>query len=289
MSSTAAVAGPSQALLGEIATGELFSRFRDAFYQTSRLQLRLVPERPMGTDSTGAGVISLYIPVNASGSIFGYLMLDPFTLRPEDNESDPLSRDAMFPEAADTVETAVRPTRPRHTPATLPSLNPRLAGAAETMLRLFALQLGEHAEKRWVHQMAVEPLIVRKAREYIADHLGEPLSLDQAAAFAGASLCNFCKVFKKSTGLTFTAFVNQARVEEAKRLLLLPHRAVTEVAFQSGFQSLSQFNRCFKKLVSVSPRGYREAQGQSMRRHPQDPRSNPDGKMASSGHRRKKP
>jgi len=265
MNSTPAAAVPSHGLLEEIATGELFRRFRDAFHHTSRLQLRLVPRRPERAGGPVRGTISLCIPIRGGGMTCGYLMLEPFTLCPDGGESGPPAHEAAFSE---TAGPQARFAHPRSGSTPLPALDRRFANAAETLLRLFALQLGEHAEKLMLHHMAMEPLMVRKAREYIAGHLGTPLTLGRVAGHAGASTCNFCKVFKKSTGLTFTAFVARARVEEAKRLLDLPHLTVTEVAYRAGFQSLSQFNRSFKKLVLVSPRGYREARcRQSMHRN----------------------
>ena len=69
----------------------------------------------------------------------------------------------------------------------------------------------------------------------------------------------FCKVFKKSTGLNFTDYLSRVRVENAKRLLLNPNARVSEVAFDIGFTSITNFNRTFKQLVGQSPSDYREA------------------------------
>ena len=72
---------------------------------------------------------------------------------------------------------------------------------------------------------AAEPPAVSKARAFIAEHLGEPLSLTQVARAANMSAFYFCKIFKGATGLTFTDYVARARVEKTKQLLLNPERA----------------------------------------------------------------
>jgi AraC-like DNA-binding protein len=71
------------------------------------------------------------------------------------------------------------------------------------------------------------------------------------------SVFYFCKVFKKATGLTFTEYLSKVRVLKAQTLLENPHARVAEVAFAAGFQSLTHFNRIFRKLTGHSPTAYR--------------------------------
>ena len=65
-------------------------------------------------------------------------------------------------------------------------------------------------------------------------------------------------MFKKETGLTFTAYLARTRIEMVKQLLLDPHRRVSEAAYAAGFQSLSQFNRVFRRFVGETPSAHRE-------------------------------
>jgi AraC-like DNA-binding protein len=65
-------------------------------------------------------------------------------------------------------------------------------------------------------------------------------------------------VFKAATGVTFTDYVSRARVEKTKQLLLNPNMRISEAAFETGFQSLSQFNRVFRRIEGQSPSDYRE-------------------------------
>ena len=63
----------------------------------------------------------------------------------------------------------------------------------------------------------------------------------------------FSEIFKKATGINFVEYVARLRVEKARNLLQNPDRRISEVAFEVGFQSLSQFNRAFKKHAGMTP------------------------------------
>jgi AraC-like DNA-binding protein len=58
--------------------------------------------------------------------------------------------------------------------------------------------------------------------------------------------------------MTFTDYVARVRVEKVKNLLLDPNKRVSEAAYEAGFQSLSQFNRVFRRIAGASPSHYRE-------------------------------
>lgn len=131
----------------------------------------------------------------------------------------------------------------------------------EAMLRLvasFAQHLSLIANELMIAQSSGEPPSVVKARAFIAANLGEELCLEQVARAAGMSPFYFCKVFKASTGVTFTNYVARARVEATKQLLLNPNTRVSEAAYEAGFQSLSQFNRVFRRIEGQSPSTYRD-------------------------------
>jgi AraC-like DNA-binding protein len=111
-----------------------------------------------------------------------------------------------------------------------------------------------------------EPLMVLKAREYITKNRRQSLSLTEVASVSGASVFHFCKVFKKTTGLTFTDYVARVRLEDAKTQLLNPSRRISEVAYDVGFRSLTQFNRVFKRVFGQSPTEFRAHLGPNNRR-----------------------
>ena len=131
----------------------------------------------------------------------------------------------------------------------------------ESMVRLvsvFGLQLASLSNQVMVQEATAEPPAITKARGFIAEHLTAELSLNEVAQAVGMSGFYFCKVFRRSTGLTFTDYLARTRIERVKQMLLNPHTRVSEAAYDSGFQSLSQFNRVFRRIVGEAPSAYRD-------------------------------
>ena len=126
------------------------------------------------------------------------------------------------------------------------------------LLDVFAQHLATLSNELMVQKAAVEPPAVTKARAYIAEHQDGEIALGDVARAANMSGFYFCKVFKKATGLSFTDYLARTRTERVKQLLLNPHTRVSEAAYAAGFQSLSQFNRVFRRIVGESPSDYRD-------------------------------
>lgn len=125
------------------------------------------------------------------------------------------------------------------------------------MLVIFAQHLAMLGNQLFIQQKNAEPPIIRRAKEYIEEHHTEDLSLARAAKAVNMSTFYFCKMFKKVTGINFTDYLSRVRIEKAKNLLLNPNLRVSEIAFEVGFQSLTHFNRVFKKILGQSPTDYR--------------------------------
>jgi AraC-like DNA-binding protein len=87
---------------------------------------------------------------------------------------------------------------------------------------------------------------------YIEENFATKIDINDMAKLTHLTHAAFCRYIKKMTLMTFTEFVNQYRINHAKKLLLLDN-TVTEVCFQCGFESLSYFNRVFKKVTTFSP------------------------------------
>lgn len=104
-----------------------------------------------------------------------------------------------------------------------------------------------------------EPVQIWKARKFIEEHSGEELSLKKVAKTASISANHLSEKFKQVTSVNFVDYIALTRFEKACNLLLNSNRRISEIAFAVGFQSLSQFNRVFKRLSGKSPSEYRAA------------------------------
>ncbi len=125
------------------------------------------------------------------------------------------------------------------------------------LLSIFAQHLAILSNQLVVQEEHAEAPAISRARIYITDKHADDLSLDEVAKAVNMSAFYFCKMFKKSTGMTFTDYLARVRVEKVRNLLLNPHKRISEAAFEAGFQSLSQFNRVFRKIAGEAPTAYR--------------------------------
>jgi AraC-like DNA-binding protein/ligand-binding sensor protein len=136
-------------------------------------------------------------------------------------------------------------------------VTPKEHDAAIKLLTIFAQHLSMVSNQVFIQRENAEPPVITKARNFIAEHQTEDLSLTQVAKAVNMSSYYFCKMFKKIVGINFTDYVARVRIEKSKNLLLNPNLRVSEIAFEVGFQSLTHFNRVFKKILGQSPTEYR--------------------------------
>jgi AraC-like DNA-binding protein len=98
---------------------------------------------------------------------------------------------------------------------------------------------------------------VRAAMERIECSCDEPLALADLAAEVGWSQFHFLRTFRRVTGTTPHQYLLAARLRLATRLLLDTDRPITQIAYEAGFQDLSNFVRTFHRTTGKSPRAYR--------------------------------
>ncbi|MGF7039280.1 AraC family transcriptional regulator [Mucilaginibacter lappiensis] len=92
---------------------------------------------------------------------------------------------------------------------------------------------------------------------YIMRHYNKSITLDEVAQIAHMTPESFCRYFKKHTGHTFISFLNEVRINEAcKKLIAHKFENINTVAYQCGFNSITNFNRVFKYVIGSSPRDY---------------------------------
>jgi AraC-like DNA-binding protein len=149
-------------------------------------------------------------------------------------------------------------------------IGPRLKQLAslnefEQFLELLAIlnTLSASVEKELLHAEPVKNQFNARDKDrldsvygFIDMHYQQRISIEEVAGVSHLSGPAFCRYFKKMTRLTFTQFVNHYRIDKAKKLLL-SGKNVTETCFLSGFESLSYFNRTFKKITGMNPISFR--------------------------------
>jgi AraC-like DNA-binding protein len=93
--------------------------------------------------------------------------------------------------------------------------------------------------------------------DYIHENYDKKPDVNDIASIVNLSTAAFCRYFKKQTNMTFTEFVNQYRITQAKTLLLKDHN-VSEVGYAVGFESISYFNKLFKSLIGETPSSFKK-------------------------------
>jgi len=108
-----------------------------------------------------------------------------------------------------------------------------------------------------LNAVSISNTYIRKAIDYIHDHLGEDLTLDDVANHVGLSKCYFCTQFKKDMKMSFTDYLNYVRIQKSKYLLCNTDKSVLDIAITVGFNSQSYFTTLFKKHTGLSPMEFR--------------------------------
>lgn len=100
-------------------------------------------------------------------------------------------------------------------------------------------------------------LRINKVFIYIRENFPTKLSLKQASEMVHLSESAFCKFFKRVTGRTFSDYINEIRISRACELLLETDKPIELIAFETGFESQTYFNRIFLRKKTITPRQYR--------------------------------
>ncbi|GAB3644217.1 AraC family transcriptional regulator [Spirosoma arcticum] len=99
---------------------------------------------------------------------------------------------------------------------------------------------------------------ISRVCQYVEEHYTQPIDVRAVADLASLTVPAFCRYFKRMTHLTFTDFVNEYRVNQARRLLHSA-RTIADVSTEVGFNNLSHFNKTFRAVTGQTPGMYRKA------------------------------
>ncbi|MEO9484836.1 MAG: AraC family transcriptional regulator [Ekhidna sp.] len=140
----------------------------------------------------------------------------------------------------------------------IPSTN-NLALIIEFLSILKYLMMDDFAEKLSYNQRSMsenQGQRMNAVMQYTLNHYREHITIDEIASIANMTPNAFCKYFKARTRKTYLSYVNELRVSYACGQFSRGNPLVSLVANQSGFQNLSHFNRCFKRIVGTTPGKY---------------------------------
>lgn len=95
--------------------------------------------------------------------------------------------------------------------------------------------------------------------KYISNNYSNYISLEDVSEVACMTANSFCRFFKKMTNKSFTEFLNEVRIRNASRLLAQENMQVSEICYSVGYNSVTNFNRQFKKIMGHTPKDYRQS------------------------------
>jgi AraC-like DNA-binding protein len=196
------------------------------------------------------------VPVRAGEQVLGFIRTGQVFVRPPNSKkfAGALRRLTRWGIAQGTAKL-------REAYFTTRLVPPKKYRSAIGLLKLLAQHLSHMSNQLVLQRTRTEVPTIALARQFIAANYAEPIRLRHVAEAVRISTFYFCKQFKKTTGINFSTYLARFRVEKAKGLLLNPHRRVSEVGFDAGFESLGNFNRMFKRIVGLNPTNYRASLG----------------------------
>lgn len=100
--------------------------------------------------------------------------------------------------------------------------------------------------------------VINSIRNYVVAYYDKEIRLSDLAKLHCINYEYLCRLFKKEMGIGFTKYIHEIRIKEAKKLLVASEDTILNISLEVGFQSISYFNRLFKKYEGVTPTEYRK-------------------------------
>lgn len=194
-----------------------------------------------------AGLWESAVPLCTGGQTLGYLMYGGYFDAPPGRAEQKRIRDVLARSGAAVSERTIQEAAGRS-----PCIDQSRRDALARIMKVAAEHLVSAISYQIVAPGPHLPRLVRLTCEKIRQSFTHELSLTTIARELGVTSGHLCRIFHQATGLRFREYVARLRAEHAHGLLLNSDAPVTEIAFASGFQSLSQFNRVFHRVYGTS-------------------------------------
>ena len=133
----------------------------------------------------------------------------------------------------------------------------RDVSAIERLMQEMMLDFAEQVEKLH-HPVGGESRFYRMCAQYVSKNIFTSIRAEQMASTLGYTRAYLCTRFKQEAGISLTRYIQQEKMEEAKRLLQFTDQDLGEVAAMMGFSSQSHFQTVFKKITGETPMAYRK-------------------------------
>ena len=131
-----------------------------------------------------------------------------------------------------------------------------------TILRYLAhtgnIQMLSNSIKVWEGKVTNDERI-NKIYDYVFRNFHNDINLEKVAGLVNLSQSAFCNYFKKTTKRSFFTFLKEVKINFACKLLTTEkNKTITEIAFESGYKNIANFNRQFREITNMNPREYRK-------------------------------
>jgi AraC-like DNA-binding protein len=204
-----------------------------------------------------AGLQEAAVPLRISGIPAGYFIFGGTLPHAADRPSLQRTRHLLRHHGIDLDEDGLKSLLDGS-----PVSSPEAMQACQRIVHLAARQISLKVTDQLVNPETALPPAVVKACGYIRSRaMVEDLSLAAVARHCAVSAGHLSRLFHHATGLTFREYLTQIRIEHARALIMQSGRGITEIAYESGFQSLSQFHRAFRKACGTTPGRLRMTRG----------------------------
>ena len=247
-------------MLEAITRSEVYRNYEEAYAAATGLAVAFRSAEPCEQphdnhkNENEFGMCAAAVPVRIGDELIGFLQTDQvFTKRPSAAHFERTVK------LAQNRGTNLDRARWKETYFQTPYLPRKQFDSMLQMLDIFAEHLALIGNGLLVQRQTAEPPAVTRAKEYIQQNYSSDLCLDEVAKVVNTSVFHFCKIFKKAAGIGFTDYLSRVRIEKSKNLLLNPNLRISEIAYAVGFQSLTHFNRVFRRIVGQAPTQYRDA------------------------------
>ncbi len=197
------------------------------------------------------GLKEICVPLVINGSVLGFLTSGQFLLSSPTKSGYERIRKKI-------EEYGITHQKAKQYYQSLPVVGSKKAEAITDLISIISEYIVEAENRIMELKKAYCKDRMEHAREFIKLNYKEQLTISDVASAVFLSSSRFSHIFKERFNTTFTSYISELRIKEAKNLLSNTDLQVIEIAFQSGFGNLSHFNHVFREKTGFSPSQYRK-------------------------------